>query len=388
LDAQALVRLPAGTFHISHLEFNTGQRLVMSPGTILRPVASPPQSNQLMLWANGIDDVVIEGGVIDGTGATLSTGIGLTGVTRTRVIGTRCLNMSQNAGARGDGIYINKSTAGDRCGRPAGRPCEDVLLEEVVSERNQRQGVMVVSVRGLRLRGCSLVNGVGAGIDVEPNMETDTIEDIDIDGCTIAGNEYGILFQPSGREPAVDVVVRNSVISLNRKRGVSITDPDIGPSARCDVLIKGNTITGNGAQGVNLAHNLGGIRVVDNTIASNAGSGVLIDFANRWSVSGNVLRRNGERGLAVQTRSDSPGDFGQIVDNQVWDNGQSPALPSGGPGIVISAMDVEPQVMVAGNIFGATSPIRQTVGIETHGPHDTVTLAGNRSYGIPEVRHI
>jgi hypothetical protein len=169
---------------------------------------------------------------------------------------------------------------------------------------------------------------------------------------------------------------------------VSITDPDIGPSARCDVLIKGNTITGNGAQGVNLAHNLGGIRVVDNTIASNAGSGVLIDFANRWSVSGNVLRRNGERGLAVQTRSDSPGDFGQIVDNQVWDNGQSPALPSGGPGIVISAMDVEPQVMVAGNIFGATLPIRQTVGIETHGPHDTVTLAGNRSYGIPEVRHI
>lgn len=393
IDAQAIVRLPPGTFRISHLELNSGQRLIMSPATVLRPVASPAQSNQLMVWANGIDDIVIEGGVIDGTGATLSTGIALTGVTRARVFGTRCINMTQTSGARGDGIYVNKSLAGDRCNRAAGRICEDVVLEQVVSENNQRQAMMVASVRGLRLRDSVFKNTTGsttgAGIDFEPNLETDTIEDVDIDGCTIAGNEYGILFQPSGTEATVDVTVRNSTIAFNRARGISMTNSDTAEGGRCTLLVKANTICANGGQGVNLSHNEGGTRIVDNDVVGNGGSGLIIDFANRWTVSGNTLRRNGERGLAVTTRPGSPGEFGQIVDNEVWDNGQSPALPSGGPGIVVSSSGVEPQVLVTGNLFGnSLVPARQTVGIETHGPHATVTIVGNRAFGYPESRHL
>jgi hypothetical protein len=393
LDGQGLVRLPKGVFRISHLELNSGQRLIMSPGTVLKPLTTPLQANQLMIMANGVDDIVIEGGVVDGAGSVRSTGIGLTGVVRGRVLGTRCINMSQEAGARGDGLYINKSLPGDRCNRPAGRLCEDIVIEDVIADNNQRQGMMVASVRGLRIRNSSFLNSstdlTGAGIDFEPNDDSDIIEDVEIDGCTFAGNEHGILFQPSGTEASVDVTVRNSNFLANRARGLSITRPDSGMSDRCSVLVKGNHIRGNGGQGVNLSHNRGGVRIVDNVIEENGSSGVLIDFAHRWIVSGNTLRRNGERGLAVTTRPGSVGEFGQIVENQVWDNAQAPHLVNGGPGIVISAQGVEPHVLVAHNIYGSTTtPARQTVGLETQGPHSSVTVVGNRAFGIIEKRHV
>lgn len=391
LDSQAVVRLPAGTFHITQLELNSGQRLIMGTGTVLRPIASPVQDNRLMLWANGVDDVVIEGGVIDGTGAIRSIGIALTGVNRARVMGTHSINMVEIGGMRGDGFYINKSLGGDRRGRIPGRRCEDVVLEDVTAEGNGRQGVMVASVSGLRLRNASLLNTTGshtgAGIDIEPNRPTDTIEDIDIDRCVITGNHYGMLFQPSGSEEALAVTLRNSTVSNNRTRGVSVTKPDTGVSARCAVLIKGNAIKANGAQGINASHIQGGVRVENNLIQANGGHGVLLDFCNRWTVSGNQLVGNGERGVAVTTRDTSVGEFGQIIENQIWDNGQSPALPAGGPGVVISSSTIEPEVLIKANTFGTTTG-RQTSAVQTSGPCSTVKITGNQTIGIQEAVHL
>jgi hypothetical protein len=389
LDTQATVRLPAGIFHITHLELHSGQRLIMTPGTILRPVPAPLQVNRLMLWANAVDDIVIEGGVIDGVGSARSTGIGLTGVSRARIRGTHCINMVEDSGFRGDGIYINKSLGGTRCARPIGKLCEDIVLEDVTFERNMRQGLMVASVCGLRLRNCSILDttgaATGAGIDIEPNVPTDVVEGVDIDGCTITGNNYGILFQPSGTEGSVAVSVRNSTISNNRNIGVSMTRPDMGPRDRYSVIIKGNTIAGNAAQGVSLTHLHGGIRVTDNVIRDNRGHGVLVDLCDRWAVTGNTIVGNGERGISVTTRASSPGEFGQIVDNHIWDNGQAPYYPTGGPGVVLSSA-LEPRVFMGTNSFGSDTR-RQTSALLTYGPHQTVRLADNMTIDMTEAVH-
>ena len=89
----------------------------------------------------------------------------------------------QISGSGGDGIYIG-STSG---------PCVNVCINSCISDNNRRQGCSIVSGKRIRLINSEFTNTNGtapaAGIDVEPNSSSDSLEDIKIIACRCVGNE-------------------------------------------------------------------------------------------------------------------------------------------------------------------------------------------------------
>ncbi len=81
----------------------------------------------------------------------------------------------------GDGIYL---------GAPASK---DVLIKDVICDRNYRQGISVISAENLLIEGCTLSNTGGtnprAGIDFEPNHPNERVVNCVMRDCVMENNE-------------------------------------------------------------------------------------------------------------------------------------------------------------------------------------------------------
>lgn len=113
----------------------------------------------------------------------------------------------------GDGIYLG-------VGR-SGAPNTNVLVQDVVCDRNYRQGISVISVRGLTIERCVLKNTAGtppmAGIDFEPNSPSEEVADCLMRDCLAennAGDGYLFALQNS------DDTTRPVSVTLERCRSV------------------------------------------------------------------------------------------------------------------------------------------------------------------------
>ena len=84
----------------------------------------------------------------------------------------------------GDGVYVGVSGKG---------PCQDIVLRDLVCDRQYRQGISVISARNLLIERCVLRNTGGtapaAGIDFEPNHPNEELADIVMRDCTISDNK-------------------------------------------------------------------------------------------------------------------------------------------------------------------------------------------------------
>ena len=84
----------------------------------------------------------------------------------------------------GDGIYIGST--------PEMNYCKNVTLENVTCDGNRRQGISVISVKGLYGDNVYLLNTKGtapeAGIDFEPNYNTEFLQDIHFKGLKTENN--------------------------------------------------------------------------------------------------------------------------------------------------------------------------------------------------------
>jgi hypothetical protein len=89
----------------------------------------------------------------------------------------------------GDGIYI---------GANAGTECSNITVTDCVMHDNHRQGMSIISVDGLTVTGCTMSDTDGhapeAGIDIEPNLSDEVLNNILIDTCTFTNNSgYAML---------------------------------------------------------------------------------------------------------------------------------------------------------------------------------------------------
>jgi hypothetical protein len=86
-------------------------------------------------------------------------------------------------GAGGDGVYIGQ--------RKARQVPEDIVLDDLRIKASYRQGVSVISARGLRIVRCEISDTSGhlpgAGIDFEPSSGLFGFEDCVISSCSIHG---------------------------------------------------------------------------------------------------------------------------------------------------------------------------------------------------------
>ncbi|MCL4215650.1 MAG: right-handed parallel beta-helix repeat-containing protein [Candidatus Hydrogenedentes bacterium] len=90
------------------------------------------------------------------------------------------------ASSGGDGIYLGVSNKDQPY-------CKDVVIRDVTCDDNYRQGISVISAENLLIENCRLTNtsgtGPAAGIDLEPNHESERLVNCVIRNCYIAGNE-------------------------------------------------------------------------------------------------------------------------------------------------------------------------------------------------------
>lgn len=92
-------------------------------------------------------------------------------------------------GAPGDGLIVGKSLV-----EPTRPPVSNnIVVRNVVCDDNKRNAISVISVNGLLIEGCALINTSGtlpqAGIDIEPDLATEYVKDVIIRDCAFLGNE-------------------------------------------------------------------------------------------------------------------------------------------------------------------------------------------------------
>jgi len=123
-----------------------------------------------------------------------------------RVIG---LTLSDSGG---DGVYLGVSGGG---------PNTNILIQDVICERNYRQGISVISARGLTIERCVLRDTAGtspmAGIDFEPNRAGEEISDCVMRDC-VSENNAGVGFAFYLRP--LDAASRPVSVRLERCRSV------------------------------------------------------------------------------------------------------------------------------------------------------------------------
>ncbi|MBQ6340190.1 MAG: right-handed parallel beta-helix repeat-containing protein [Kiritimatiellae bacterium] len=115
----------------------------------------------------------------------------------------------------GDGVYVG--VAGKN------GPCQDIVLRDLVCDRQYRQGISVISARNLLIERCVLRNTGGtppaAGIDFEPNHANEELSGIVMRDCTVTDNQgVGLDFylgQLDGTTKPVSIKVVNCRMSGN-----------------------------------------------------------------------------------------------------------------------------------------------------------------------------
>jgi hypothetical protein len=145
----------------------------------------------------------------------------------------------------GDGIYIGSN-------RESINYCSNIVIQDVIADKNARNGISVISCRNLLIENCEILNtgkgnrpnnasnGPWAGIDLEPNFEYELLENIEINNCRLKQNRgAGILFAYGALHN--DISVSNSQI-IDNCLGISLVGKQRGNTGQ--MSFKNNHISG------------------------------------------------------------------------------------------------------------------------------------------------
>lgn len=260
-DTGGTVHVPDGIYLIdaeSSVRLRDRMLLKLSPAArlVAKPNGSP---RSFVLLVSRVSDVEISGGQIVGeraghlgTDGEWGHGINIRGASRVTV---RDMRVSD---CWGDGLYVG-ATDPDQAALS-----EDVVIANVVSTGNRRQGLSIAGARNVRVHGSEFSNTAGTnpqyGIDIEPNRPS-SASGIVIEDCIIKRNRGGGI-QIFRR--VTDVTIRGCTIEDNHGRGILAIAADRG-------LIVDNVIRNNGLVGVALRDQTRNFRVNSNRFANNEG---------------------------------------------------------------------------------------------------------------------
>ena len=184
LDAAPYVIFDNKTYMVDaevHIIPNSGNVLMMSPGTILKAISNSADYYGV-IYLNNVSYVVITGGNIQGDRNTHLTLTGESG---------HCINcrdctdiLIENVhcyDAWGDGIFIG----GDNV-----LP-QNIIIRNCESDHNRRQGISVIRGTDILIDGCNIHDISGTApennIDLEPNYDYEYLRNILIKNCKLDG---------------------------------------------------------------------------------------------------------------------------------------------------------------------------------------------------------
>jgi hypothetical protein len=217
------VILPAGTYLIeSSVSLRSKVTLRGEAGAKIKLGPAIP-AHGVGLDINNASDVLVDGLEVDGNKS------GFTGATEQRhavrvmssdgdTHGNVTLRNLYLHDAKGDGLYVGRlmSTTGHLA---------NVSAEEVRCDANHRNGLSVSDLRGGLFKNCRFANSRGtapaSGVDIEPNEDTATIEDIVFDTCEASGNAgvagFELCFQSMAALRQGGITFRSCSSQLNPK---------------------------------------------------------------------------------------------------------------------------------------------------------------------------
>ncbi|GAA5075192.1 right-handed parallel beta-helix repeat-containing protein [Lysobacter panacisoli] len=266
------VTVPAGDYVLDptvNVRLRSKMHLQLASGARLRAKRNNAE-RAYVLMVYKVSDVEISGGQIIGDRDThLGTtgewghGIMIRGSSRVTV---RDIHLSN---CWGDGLSIGGAMV---TGAPT-IPCNDVIITNIVSTNNRRQGLTIGCATNVKVYDSEFsdTNGIApqCGIDIEPDSgDSRTTETVHIENCLIRNNKG------------------NGILAYKRVKGVTV---------------KGCTIEYNGGYGILTVTPTGGY-IAQNRFQHNYLYGVMFSAATKsYQASGNVFRNNHTRMHGVNT---------------------------------------------------------------------------------------
>ena len=182
VDKGGTVFVPKGVYMVDALKsvrLKSDMSFKLAEGAVLQVIPNEA-AGYALLQIEGRRNVSVLGGLLQGDrdqhkGKTGEWGFGI-------YVGGNSERVSvKDTVARdmwGDGFYVGGARS--------------VTLENVIGDRNRRQGLSVVEVQGLVVRGSSFTNTFGtrpaAGIDIEPD-QGNSVHDVKIYDCSFKDND-------------------------------------------------------------------------------------------------------------------------------------------------------------------------------------------------------
>ena len=294
------VSVPKGIYLVNALvsvRLKSDMTLALAPGAVLKAIPNGSAHSAILLISKA-ERVTITGGTLlgeraghTGQGGEWGHGLSLAQARQVVVAGVTARE------CWGDGFYVSSSHEVTFCG--------------VIADHNRRQGMSITSGRGIVVRDSTFRNTAGTlpedGLDIEPN-EGDTVDNVLIKGCTFVDNagfglEIGVPHAHTGRAWISRVVVDGNTSTGNGAHTLS-TSPRAGIEvANCaGVRITNNRVAKNGL-GILLRSGADHCTVTGNSVAGNAGDGIVQYLCKGNTISGNTVKGNQGRGISSSDSS-------------------------------------------------------------------------------------
>lgn len=207
-----LIPTPPKMYMTNQLFVRSDSNILIEDGTTIRANAGYGK-HDVVMYIRDVENVRISG-----YGATISMpkaeysgefrhGVSIRGSHNVEIEGLA----SNNTG--GDGFYVGAT-------RPPRTYSSNITLRDISADNNRRQGLSIVSARGIHVINARLTNTSGtspaSGIDIEPNDNSNFVENVIIDNPLTAGNKgNGISIYlkslPGPEDKQVSITINNPV---------------------------------------------------------------------------------------------------------------------------------------------------------------------------------
>jgi len=318
LDSGKRIVFPEGTYLVTaQINVPSGANVLLGRKSTLRFECKA--KNKSLLMMNNVKSVKIDGdlGTLLGDLRDNPTGThnAITIVGSTSDVSIERLNVANfpddtgRGGVSGDGIYI-------------GAPLKDGTVPSHITisycnfQHEGRNQISVVAGAHIQIDHCHMSFSNFDGIDLEPNNDTDTEDDIKVLDNVVSGSRCGI----SAIKGSKNIVIQGNDVSIAADSETKPGDTNDFEGIHIDcagpnVVVKENKIRG-GYMGISATH--GGAQLVDNEVTS-ARRGIWVRF-NDVTVDHNKIVDCWEEGIRVQ------GNNAKITNNTIQDVGDQTKL--------------------------------------------------------------
>jgi hypothetical protein len=260
--------------------------------------AAPNRRDGILITSTGGNNLIRTCIISGNLGNGIEIGGDATGVQVTEVATGTNTSIQSAIPNGGSGIKISGKAHGNAIGgfQPSVEP-------QVTSSSNRRYGIEIVDSAhdnvvfhtyiGTNFRGTAPLGNTLGGIYLGPGTSSNIIGGaaVPFQNLILDNGGIGVTIRSSSGNAVVGNAIGN-----NAGGGVAVI---AGRNNQIGSATAGNTITGNGQNGISISGVVTRTHVHGNTISGNAGSGVMLDNAQRLAIGGS-----------------SPGEGNQIVGNQ------------------------------------------------------------------------